>query len=122
MHTSDRRGFTLLEVVVAALLLTVGIGAVLGSTVLTTRMVVRGRQASSALQEASARLERIRAEAAHAGSCAAITDGADSMGHGVTSTWRIRTGADGHVAAVETAAPVSGATLVDSLVTVLPCP
>ena len=59
-----RRGFTLAEVVVAIVLLTVGVMALAGSSAMVSRMIGRGRGSTVAVQVATARIERLRRVAA----------------------------------------------------------
>ena len=87
---NTRAGFTLLEVVLAGFLLTAGVGALLGTGVVTVRMIVRARQASRALQAASTQLELLRGVAETAPSyCAGLSDGTDSSADGTAWRWRI---------------------------------
>jgi prepilin-type N-terminal cleavage/methylation domain-containing protein len=56
------RGFSLVEVIVATLLLTVGILALIGTSGAVARMGGAGRHASGSATLAASRLERLRAE------------------------------------------------------------
>jgi prepilin-type N-terminal cleavage/methylation domain-containing protein len=118
-----RDGFTLVEVLLSMLLLGVGIGAVLHTSVLTVRMMVRGRQASRGVQAASAQLEALRAAARFPpGTCAELSDGADTALGGTARRWRIGPGAGPREAIVTVLTAVPGGYREDSLSTVLPCP
>ena len=64
MVSRSARGLTLVEVLVAIVLLTVGVMALLGSSALVSRMIGRGRGSTVAVQVATARLERLRRVAA----------------------------------------------------------
>jgi prepilin-type N-terminal cleavage/methylation domain-containing protein len=55
-----RGGFTIVEVVVALMVVSVGVLGMLGTAALVTRMLARGRWVSSASQIAASRLERLR--------------------------------------------------------------
>ncbi|MEO7986800.1 MAG: prepilin-type N-terminal cleavage/methylation domain-containing protein [Gemmatimonadales bacterium] len=59
-----RRGFTMVEVMVAIVLLTVGVMALVGSSAMVSRMIGRGRESTLAVQVATARVERLRRIAA----------------------------------------------------------
>jgi Tfp pilus assembly protein PilE len=56
----SRSGFTIAEVMVALVVLTVGVLALVGSAALTSRMIGRGRHSTRAGQVAAARIERLR--------------------------------------------------------------
>jgi prepilin-type N-terminal cleavage/methylation domain-containing protein len=58
------RGFTLVEVVLAVMLLGIGVMALLMSSAMVTRMIGEGRQYTLVSQRASARFERLRQMAA----------------------------------------------------------
>src|SRR5262249_47232620 len=70
MHSCTRmisrfqRGFSLIEVLVAVVLLTVCVMALVGSSAMVSRMIGRGRGSTVAVQVATARLERLRRVAA----------------------------------------------------------
>ncbi|MGH7655766.1 MAG: type IV pilus modification PilV family protein [Gemmatimonadaceae bacterium] len=64
MSIHQRRGFTMVEVMVALVLLTVGVMALVGSSAMVSRMIGRGRESTVAVQVATARLERLRRIAA----------------------------------------------------------
>jgi prepilin-type N-terminal cleavage/methylation domain-containing protein len=64
MIPQPTRGFTLIEVLVALVLLTVGVMALVGSSAMVSRMIGRGRGSTVAVQVATARLERLRRVAA----------------------------------------------------------
>jgi prepilin-type N-terminal cleavage/methylation domain-containing protein len=64
MSSQSPRGFTLIEVLVALVLLTVGVMAFVGTSALVSRMIGRGRGSTVAVQVATARLESLRRVAA----------------------------------------------------------
>lgn len=59
-----RRGFSMIEVMVALVLLTLGVMALVGSSAMVSRMIGRGRGSTVAVQVATARIERLRRIAA----------------------------------------------------------
>jgi prepilin-type N-terminal cleavage/methylation domain-containing protein len=56
----DRSGFTLVEVLVAVMVLSVGVTALVGSAGVVTRMIGRGQMGTRGAQMASWRLEQLR--------------------------------------------------------------
>ena len=60
MITHRRNGFTMVEIMVALVLLTVGVMALVGSSAMISRMIGKGRGSTIAVQVATARLERLR--------------------------------------------------------------
>jgi len=84
-------GFTLAEVLVAVVVLSVGLLALAGSTALAGRMVGLGEQATRVGQAAAARVERLRQVAfSTAPACAAPEWRSDSAGGGgLSERWEI---------------------------------
>lgn len=120
---NPRAGFTLLEVVLAGFLLTAGVGALLGTGVVTVRTIVRARQVTRALQAASTQLELLRGVAETAPSyCAGLSDGADSSADGSAWRWSIRSIGSIREASVSVSVPVPGGRAVDSLTAAFWCP
>lgn len=60
---SNRQGFTIVEVLVAMVVLSVGVMALVGSSALVTRMIGTGQHSTRAVQVAEQRLERLRQRA-----------------------------------------------------------
>ncbi len=91
MRVTSRSGFTIAEVLVAAVVLSVGLLALLGSAGLTTRMVGQGRHSTRAAQVAAARIERLRQIAfSTVPACTGPEWRSDSAGGPVlTETWQI---------------------------------
>jgi prepilin-type N-terminal cleavage/methylation domain-containing protein len=91
-------GFTIVEVLVAVIILVVGISALAGSSGLVTRMVGQGKRGTAAAEAVATRLEILRQAAAAATprcSHARFASG-DTTAGGITTTWTV---------------PASGATL-----------
>jgi prepilin-type N-terminal cleavage/methylation domain-containing protein len=84
-----QRGFTLLEVMVAVVLLTVGVLALVSSSAMVSRMIGRGRGATVAVQVGVARLERLRRIAGTTTPRCASTDftGDSAVTDGVLERW-----------------------------------
>jgi hypothetical protein len=60
VRVGGRKAFTIAEAMVAVMVLSVGILAVVGSAALTSRMLGRGRHATRIGQVAAMRIERLR--------------------------------------------------------------
>jgi len=56
--TKNRRGFTIIEVIIAIIVLTVGILGMVTTAALVTRMIARGQRSAMATAFAARRLER----------------------------------------------------------------
>lgn len=86
--TSNRSGFTIVELLVAMVILTVGLLALLGSSALDTRAIMRERNIDLAAIFAARRLELLRMTA-----CTNQNAGADTLMKGsvimATNTWAI---------------------------------
>ncbi len=123
MPTARAAGFTLLEVMLASILLTAGIGALLGTAMLTIRMTVQGRQATRAQQAVTSQLEVLRGTAATAPAyCGGLAGGADSSGDGTVWRWRIDPAGALREASVIVSVPVPGGRSTDTLSASLWCP
>lgn len=89
-----RLGFTLIEVLVAVLVLGVGIVALVGSSATVTRMIGRGKVETRAAQAASGRMETLRL-AAYASSppCSdpGFVSGGPVLSGSMTESWRVAT-------------------------------
>jgi prepilin-type N-terminal cleavage/methylation domain-containing protein len=75
----QERGFTIVEVIVAMLVLTVGLLGLVTSAALVTRMIGRGQRSAVAAAFAGRRLEMLRASA-----CASRTAGSEVLYRGGT--------------------------------------
>jgi prepilin-type N-terminal cleavage/methylation domain-containing protein len=71
------RGFTVVEVVIALIILAIGILGLAAETATLTRRLARARRAAEVSAAAAARLERLRA-----GGCIARADGTEPVRHG----------------------------------------
>ncbi|HEU4827629.1 MAG TPA: prepilin-type N-terminal cleavage/methylation domain-containing protein [Gemmatimonadales bacterium] len=92
---TNRQGFTVVEVLVAIMVLGVGILALVGSSALVSRMIGEGKRATYAAQIAQRRIEAFRREAAltaNCGSLAAATGTAST--DRITEQWAITVGND----------------------------
>jgi len=121
-HADGRNGFTLLEVLLASLLLAAGVGALAGSATVTVGMMTRARAWGSAVRAATTQLESLRAAAAAApGGCAQLADGADSLSDGTAWSWRISPAGDRREVSLAVAALIPAGRVVDTLSSSLWC-
>jgi prepilin-type N-terminal cleavage/methylation domain-containing protein len=85
-------GFTLIEVLVAIVVLGVGIMAMVGSSAMVTRMIGRGKVETRAAQTASRRVEMLRLAANSTTprcTAAAFGNGGPLTTNGVTESWTV---------------------------------
>jgi prepilin-type N-terminal cleavage/methylation domain-containing protein len=91
----SNRGFTIIEVLIAMIVLTVGVLALVSTAALVTRMIARGQRSADASAFMARRVERLRAVASGqlAGACAAPLPGADTLYRGTNwvaiNTWTV---------------------------------
>ena len=84
----NRQGFTIVEVLVAIIVLGVGVVALVGSSALVTRMIGRGKHATRAVQMAEQRLEFMRQRAQSTSpQCTALANGTINHAGGVVEQW-----------------------------------
>lgn len=79
----SRRGFSLIEVMIAMVILTVGILGLAASATVVTRMTGRGGRYGGSASVASARFERLRATA-----CASLASGEATTGK-YSESWTV---------------------------------
>jgi prepilin-type N-terminal cleavage/methylation domain-containing protein len=83
----NNKGFTIVEVLIAIIVLTVGVLALVTSAALVTRMISRGQRSADASAFMARRVERLRAMASGqlAGACVLPAPGSDTLFRG--SNW-----------------------------------
>ena len=91
---TNRQGFTVVEVLVAIMVLGVGILALVGSSMLVTRMIGEGKRATFATQIAQQRIEWVRRRAMNTSpQCTTVTAAAGSAtADRITEQWTITVG------------------------------
>jgi len=75
----NRQGFTIIEIIIAIIVLTVGVLGMVTTAALVTRMIARGQRSAEASAFAARRLERERVAA-----CAAQNNGTETLRRGST--------------------------------------
>jgi prepilin-type N-terminal cleavage/methylation domain-containing protein len=124
MNALGRSGFTIVEVLVAVVVLSIGVIALMGSTAMTTRMIGQGRRTTMAMEVATRRLETLRAIANTTSppcTAGAFASGGPITTDGVTETWIVPNA--GTARAVNTIVTYAraGGTYTDTLQTVIRC-
>ena len=91
MRVGSESGLTIAEAVVAVVVLSVGVLALVGSAALISRMIGQGRQFTRAGQVAAARIERLRQIAfSTVPPCTSVEWRSGSAGGpGLTESWQI---------------------------------
>lgn len=92
-------GFTIVEVVVAVLILTVGLLALASTAALVTRMVGQGDRYTEAANLAGRQFETFRSQWTGT-NCAGAADGSTAVS-GFTVSWRVTSVANGRARQVE---------------------
>lgn len=90
--TRTRSGFSLVEVLVAVTILTVGVVAMAGSTATVTRMIGRGKIDTRAVQFATRRMEELRRIAYSTSprcTSANLVNGAQAQNASITVSWTV---------------------------------
>ena len=127
MSAPDTRGFTVIEVLVAMLILGVGITALVGSSALVTRQIGRGRILTIATEIGNQRLEKLRLLARPyngAAACArtgfASSTAPDTVRH-VVESWTVTGSGNSRTIKVAVTYPRQGGTSTDTLSTIVGC-
>jgi type IV pilus assembly protein PilV len=116
-------GFTIVEVLVAVVVLSVGIVAMAGSAATVTRMIGRGQKATRAAQVASQRFEQLRLQAYSAApKCTGLAGGTATSAYGVTEKWVVTAnGTSRTLVDSVTYKAARGGTHTDVLTTIIEC-
>jgi Tfp pilus assembly protein PilV len=91
MSRSHERGFTIAEVMIAVVLLSFGVMALVGSSAMVTRMIGKGRQSTVTGQVATTQVETLRALAAGTSPpCTSASFKTDSVtANGIKTKWDV---------------------------------
>ncbi len=113
----SRRGFTLIEIVIAAFIFAVGVLALEATAVAALRQMRRSADLTLAASVARARLEKLAAS-----SCTELRNGADTT-NSIISTWTIEPTASPSIRAVTQAVNyrIDGKDRVDTYRSMVPC-
>ena len=116
MSKESRTGFTLIEVVIAIVVLGTGALALAGSAAVTVR-----RMAEAARHAAAVSMARTRAESSLASPCGSLASGSE-ISRGIRSDWVVRGGAASTELSQRVSYPTTRGERSDDFVTAAPCP
>jgi prepilin-type N-terminal cleavage/methylation domain-containing protein len=118
-------GFTIVEVLMAIIVLGVGVVAMAGSSALVTRMIGRGQRATRSGQVAAQRLDSLRLIAFKTTPhCTQVVNGGPVSALGVTQSWAVVTTANGksrQVTLTLTYKNAAGKTHTDVVTSIIGC-
>ena len=112
---SDTRGFTIVEVVIAICILSIGILGLAGTAASVTRMVGRSQQDGMTASLASERFEILRSQV-----CTAVTSGSSSSGQ-YNVTWSVTDVANGKQATITVTRPTATGTRTNTFTQIISC-
>jgi len=116
--TRDNAGFTIIEILVAIIVLTIGLLGLVSTAGLVTRMIGQGQRYTVASTLASERFEILRAEG-----CPAAGTGSETRGtYGITWTVTAVAGGKGRQIAAAVTSRTTRGTRTDNFTTTQLCP
>ena len=116
-RTKNRDGFTVIEVIIAIVILSIGLLGLTATAASVTRMVAQGQRYNRASALANERFERVRALR-----CTAMTAGSSTQGN-YTIAWTVTSvsGGRGREIGVSVTSPTGRGTRTDNFTTTVPC-
>ncbi len=119
MELNGRSGFTIVEVIIAMIILTVGILGIVGATAKMTAMQSKGERLATAAFYAQSRMEQLRAAG-----CTLATSGSETLVNVYIMTWTVAAQAGGSRAVMVAAEYPTGTAVaaIDTFETYIPCP
>lgn len=119
MELNGRSGFTLVEIIVAIVILTVGILGIVGATAKMTALQSRGERLATAAFYAQSRMEQLRAAG-----CTLAASGNETLVGVYIMTWTVAAQVGGSRAVMVAAEYPTGtaAAAIDTFETYIPCP
>ena len=119
-----RSGFTLVEVLVAVVMLAIGIVAMAGTSGVVTRMIGRGKIDTRAVQAASQRLENLRLAAYSTTprcTAAGFASGGPATANSVTTSWVVPNAGATRTVTVSMSYATPRGTRTETLTTIIEC-
>jgi prepilin-type N-terminal cleavage/methylation domain-containing protein len=115
-------GFTIIEILVAVLVMGVGLIALTGSSAAVTRMLGASRRTSLATQAAERRLEQLRLTARRSATgCLTLTSGSAAYPQGMTERWEVVPRPGVVLVRVVTSWPAGRGSSADTVATAIAC-
>ena len=127
MKQHNEAGFTMVELMIAVVVLVIGVVALAGTSAFVTRQIGRSRTATIATEVGTRRLEQLKLAAAPNGATAACasadfaSSGAPITERGVTESWTVNTVGTMSTATVTVSYPRRGGTSTITLQTLIGC-
>ena len=121
---NNERGFTIVEIIIAIIVLTVGLLGLVSTAALVTRMIARGQRTAVAATYAAQRMERLRPAACIA---AQRVNGSESLYRGsasvATNSWAFTDAGNStiRIQVITTYATIKNRTHTDTLETAVTC-
>ena len=112
------RGFSLIEILVALTILSIGLLGLVGASAMVNRMLGEGRAGTLTMSYGERRLELLRASARDSAGCVSLGGGAATLPGGLTERWSVSPGI--RSAGIEVVIS-RGASRADTLSTVISC-
>jgi prepilin-type N-terminal cleavage/methylation domain-containing protein len=120
--TNKTSGFTMIEVMVAIVILSIGLLALGGATANVSKMAGYGKWATAASQVATRRLETIRQVAnSTTPACTSLASGGPVVTSGVTEQWRVSGSGGTRAVVLVVTYPRAQTTVSDTIVTLVRC-
>jgi prepilin-type N-terminal cleavage/methylation domain-containing protein len=118
---SDTRGFTIIEILIAVVILSIGVMGMVGAAGLASRMIGQGKRNTQAAIVAQQRMEIIREQALSTNPrCTALANGTATT-TGVTENWRITGAGRSRRVRIIVTYPTNRGTAVDTVHSVVGC-
>ncbi|MEP6571640.1 MAG: type II secretion system protein [Gemmatimonadota bacterium] len=121
MRKKCTRGFTLVETLIAIVVLGLGVLPLAGVAMLSTRLLIQGRSATLAATIATSRIEDLRRAAGRVPACAAVASGSAAHSGGIVEDWSVSGGGSLRTVWLVVSYPVPGRARSDSTVTQVRC-
>ena len=114
----DEKGISLIEILIALVILSVGLLGLVGAGATVNRMIGAGRWNTVTMTYAQRRIDLLRAAARDSTGCSSLTAGSAAIPGGLTERWTVSPGV--RLVGIEVIVAGRGAR-VDTLSTVIPC-